>query len=204
MTCIIHFSEQIPAALIKSTDEVISNIVNALRLGKIILYPTDTIWGFGCDPFNEKAVDRIFTIKKRKKEKSFILLVDSIKMLKRYVREIPTQLLSLIDNQEAPVTAVYGNTNGLPKHLLAEDGTVAIRIVQNEWIKQIIKLFDAPLVSTSANTSGQSPPPDFKSLEKEILKATDLVVTEDFDTSTVSTPSRMVVVTDEGTLHWIR
>lgn len=129
-------------------------IIEILKSGGTILYPTDTIWGIGCDATNIEAVNKIFDIKKREKNKSMIILVESEKRLQDLV-DVPEMAWEIIDLSEKPVTIVYENPRGLPKELLAEDGSIGIRLVKNDFCKKLITKLNKPLVSTSANFSGE-------------------------------------------------
>lgn len=185
------------------TSAIIDDTVAHLHSGHVILYPTDTVWGLGCDPYSEPAVDRIFRIKQRSREKAFLLLVDSLAMLQQYVPDIAPALLPIIDRADAPLTVVYTETRGLPPFLLASDGSIGIRIVQQPLIAEIIKTFGKPLVSTSANTAGKPTPSGYESLEPEILDAVDFCLPAHFDTGG-GTPSRMVALDENGEFRWIR
>ncbi len=158
-----------------------SNIHKVLKILKkegVILYPTDTVWGIGCDATNEKAIVKIFNIKGRNESKSLIILVDSLKMLKQYVNEIPDTIIEFLEEFNKPTTVIYNNPKdkGLAKNVIASDYTVAIRIVQDEFCKELIKQFGKPIVSTSANISGKPTPKSFKEIETSILDAVDYVV----------------------------
>jgi L-threonylcarbamoyladenylate synthase len=130
------------------------HIIEILKSGGTILYPTDTIWGIGCDATNIEAVNKIFDIKKREKNKSMIILVESEKRLQDLV-DVPEMAWEIIDLSEKPVTIVYENPRGLPKELLAEDGSIGIRLIKNDFCKKLISKLNRPLVSTSANFSGK-------------------------------------------------
>ena len=133
--------------------EIIHQTLSFLQEEKVILYPTDTIWGLGCDAFSQKAIQRIQQIKQRPLAKSFILLVSSKEMLERYVR-VPVEVVAFLARQERPTSVVY--TEVYDKHLpIAEDNSLAFRIVQDDFCKQLIEAFGRPLVSTSANISGE-------------------------------------------------
>lgn len=147
-----------------------------LMENKIILYPTDTVWGIGCDATSEIAVDSIFKIKQRSESKSLIILVDGIEMLKKYIPTIPLKVLDLLQNTEKPTTIIYNNPVGLAKNVIAQDNTVAIRIVQNKFCQQLIAAFGKPIVSTSANVSGQATPKSFKEIDSVILDSVDYIV----------------------------
>lgn len=154
------------------------HIIEILKSGGTILYPTDTIWGIGCDATNIEAVNKIFDIKKREKNKSMIILVESEKRLQDLV-DVPEMAWEIIDLSEKPVTIVYENPRGLPKELLAEDGSIGIRLVKNDFCKRLITKLNKPLVSTSANFSGEKSPLKFSDISSEIINLVDYAVGED-------------------------
>jgi L-threonylcarbamoyladenylate synthase len=147
-----------------------------LKRGYVILYPTDTIWGLGCDAANATAVNRIFAIKRRPPQKSFIILLDEVEKLPLYIDPIPTIAWDLIGQATRPTTFIYRNVKNLPQKLIASDGTIAIRIVQDEFCKKLINLLGSPLVSTSANITGTPTPLSFKEISQEIINKVDYVV----------------------------
>ena len=146
-----------------------------LKEGKVILYPTDTVWGIGCDASNFKAVSKIYKIKKREESKSLIVLVSSLNMLKKYV-QVPKKALQILQNTEKPTTIIYKNPKGFAKNTIAEDNSIAIRIVQDDFCRKLIKRFGKPIVSTSANVSGDSTPKSFQEISKPILDGVDYIV----------------------------
>ena len=146
-----------------------------LKKGKIILYPTDTVWGVGCDATNFNAVSKIYQLKKREESKSLIVLVSSINMLKKYVF-VPKIVIDIIKLSEKPTTIIYNNPKGFAKNTIADDGTIAIRIVQDAFCRKLIKRFGKPIVSTSANISGNETPKSFKEISKPILEGVDYIV----------------------------
>ena len=153
------------------------NIVEILKSGGTILYPTDTIWGIGCDATNVEAINKIFEIKKRERNKSMIILVDNEKRLQDIV-DVPEMAWDIIDLSEKPVTIVYENPKGLPKELLAEDGSIGIRLVKDDFCKRLIGRLNKPLVSTSANFSGDKSPLKFSDISAEMVKLVDFAVEE--------------------------
>jgi len=157
-------------------EEEINHSVSLLKKGKIILYPTDTIWGIGCDATNTKAVNRLFRLKGRDKTKSMIILLDDDSKLVEYVKEIPPIAYDLIKNADSPITIVYPGAKNISKNLIAEDGTVAIRIVKGRFTEKVIQNLDRPLVSTSANLSGQPAPGTFNQINDKVIKSVDYVV----------------------------
>jgi len=154
----------------------INKAITVLENGGIVLYPTDTIWGLGCDATNEKAVQRIYEIKKRADSKSLIILLDDDRKLNRYVREVPEVVWDILDYAIKPTTIVYPEAINLPNNLVPEDGSIAIRITKDEFCKKLIQRYKKPIVSTSANIAGKASPKDFKDIAPEILKAVDHVV----------------------------
>lgn len=157
-------------------DDDLKGAVETLRKGGIILYPTDTIWGIGCDATREEAVDRIFKIKMRQDEKSLLILLDDPKKLTRYVEEVPDTAWNLIEIANKPLTIVYPKAQNLAPNLIAEDGSVGIRIVMDDFCREMIRSFGKPVVSTSANISGMPWPPYFQKIDRSIVKSVDYVV----------------------------
>ena len=155
----------------------IYEIVEQLKSGKTMLYPTDTILGLGCDAKNEDAIQKIYDLKNRPSSKSLIILVDSPKMLQDIV-EVPELAWDLIEFNEKPITIIYDNPKGLPKSLVAEDNTIAIRLTDDLLCKKIIGQLKGPIVSTSANISGESSPKVLKDVQNQILSNVDLVLDE--------------------------
>lgn len=157
-------------------DTEIKNSLKMLEQKKILLYPTDTVWGIGCDATSEEAVAKVFEIKQRSESKSLVILVDSFEMLKKYIPKVSKSVLELLSKTANPTTIIYDNPVGLAKNVVAADNTVAIRIVQNEFCRQLIHSFGKPIVSTSGNSSGQLTPKCFKEIEQSILDSVDYVV----------------------------
>jgi L-threonylcarbamoyladenylate synthase len=154
----------------------IEKSLKILQKKEILLYPTDTVWGIGCDATSEAAVSKIYTIKQRAESKSLIILVDEIEMLQQYIPTISKEIIALLSKTTNPTTIIYNNPIGLAKNVVAQDNTVAIRIVQNDFCKQLIAAFGKPIVSTSANISGSETPKSFKEIASPILESVDYVV----------------------------
>ena len=133
----------------------IKNALEVLRKGGVILYPTDTIWGIGCDATNDAAVKRVYEIKKRADSKSMLVLMENLNLLERYMQEVPEIAYSLIEVTEKPMTIIYPDAKNLAPNLLGEDGSVGIRITSERFTQQLIQRFRKPIVSTSANISGE-------------------------------------------------
>lgn len=143
--------------------------------GKIILYPTDTVWGLGCDATNFYAVSKIYQLKNRAESKSLIVLVSSLNMLKKYVA-VPKKAIEILTKTDRPTTIIYENPKGLATNIIAEDKTIAIRIVQDDFCRKLIKRFGKPIVSTSANVSGDKTPKSFQEISQPILDGVDYIV----------------------------
>ena len=154
----------------------INKAIELLKSGGVILYPTDTIWGIGCDATNPEAVKKVFAIKKREESKSLVTLVSDLDMLARYVKDIPDAALDLIEVNDTPMTIIYPQAIGLAENVIAEDGSVGIRIPMNEFCRQLCFRLRKPIVSTSANISGENPPKGFKDISQQIKDAVDYIV----------------------------
>ncbi|MCF8298958.1 MAG: threonylcarbamoyl-AMP synthase [Saprospiraceae bacterium] len=163
-------------------EEEIQKSIEALKSGGTIIYPTDTIWGIGCDATNPKAVDKIYKIKKRSKTKNLIVLIDDKSKLKDFVKSIPEIAWDLIDKVDKPLTIIYPDGINIAKNILGPDGSVAIRITKDEFSKKLIKDFGKPIVSTSANISGDSPPLSYRKIPQEIIDNADYIVNLYHDT----------------------
>ncbi|MNU19333.1 Threonylcarbamoyl-AMP synthase [compost metagenome] len=179
------------------------NIIQILKSGGTILYPTDTIWGIGCDATNIDAIKKIFDIKKREKNKSMIILVESEKRLQDLV-DVPEMAWEIIDLSEKPVTIVYENPRGLPKELLAEDGSIGIRLVKNDFCKKLITKLNRPLVSTSANFSGDKSPLKFSDISKEIIDLVDFAVEEDHEKVSQYSGSSVIKIWSDNRIKVLR
>jgi len=154
----------------------IVNSLKTLQNKQVLLYPTDTVWGIGCDATSEEAVNTVFKIKQRSESKSLIILVDGIEMLQQYIPSISNEVLDLLYSTKKPTSIIYNNPIGLAKNVVASDNTVAIRIPQNEFCKELISKFGKPIVSTSANVSGDRTPKSFKEISQAILDSVDYIV----------------------------
>jgi L-threonylcarbamoyladenylate synthase len=157
-------------------EEDLLQCLAALRKGEIILYPTDTIWGIGCDATNAAAVDKIFQLKQRSPAKSMIVLLADQRDINRYTVGTDPHILEYLEHTSRPTTIIYEGAIGLAENLVAEDGSIAIRIVQEDFCRHLIKRFKKPIVSTSANTSGQEAPKNFTGISEEIKNGVNYVV----------------------------
>ena len=178
-------------------------IIQTLKSGGTILYPTDTIWGNGCDTTNINAIEKIFEIKKLEKTKSMIILVESEKRVKDLV-DVPEMAWEIMDLSEKPVTIIYDHPRNLPKELLAEDGSIGIRLVKNDFLKKLISKLNKPLVSTSANFSGEKSPMKFSDISHEIVDSVDFVVEENQDKVSEYSGSSIIRVWSDGRIKVIR
>ncbi len=182
---------------------MIKTTLKYLTQGKSILYPTDTVWGIGCDATDEEAVKKVYKIKQRNESKSLLILVNSIEMLSTIISEIPKAVLEILESNTTPTTIIYNNPKGLAKNVVSDDNTVAIRIVQNEFCRQLIEEFGKPIVSTSANTSGFDTPESFSDIESEIIENVDYVVALQQNEKS-SKSSRILKLTDNGSIEIVR
>ena len=183
---------------------IIDRTCEVLHNGGSILYPTDTIWGIGCDACNEKAIAKIYGIKHRDIGKSMLILVDSIEMMKNYTKSIPEIAEQLIDAADRPLTIIYPKAKNLPQNLIAADGSIGIRIVNDEFCQQVIKQFGKPIVSTSANLSGTNPPLGYCDIANEIKTTVDYIVPLRQDELSKNRNSDIIKVTDDGNIQVIR
>ncbi|WP_417431420.1 L-threonylcarbamoyladenylate synthase [Halpernia sp.] len=179
------------------------NIINILKSGGTILYPTDTIWGIGCDATNIDAINKIFEIKKREASKSMIILVENDKRLQDLV-DVPEIAWEIMDLSEKPVTIIYETAKNLPKELLAEDGSIGIRVVKNDFCKKLICKLNKPLVSTSANLSGFKSPMKFSDISDEIKNAVDFVVEDLEDKVSEFSGSSIIKIWNDSRIKIIR
>ena len=178
--------------------------VKALKAGDVILYPTDTVWGLGCDATLDNAVQRIFYLKKRDDAKSVIILVSDADMLARYVRQIPPMAIDLLEINDKPMTIIYPEGVGLSAKVIAEDGSVAIRIPQNEFCVEMIRAFGKPIVSTSANISGEETPACFAEINAEILDGAEHIVEPSLEEGSTGLSSQIIKIGLGGEVKVIR
>ena len=185
-------------------EDDIKKACEIMEKGGIILYPTDTIWGIGCDATNEDAVKRVYEIKKRIDSKALIVLVDRPVKVEFYVREVPEIAWNLIDVADKPLTIVYPNARNLATNVLADDGSVGIRITQETFSRKLCERFRKAIVSTSANISGQPAPTNFNEISDEIKQAVDYVVTYRQDDPYQPSPSSVIWIGEGGVIKILR
>ncbi len=184
--------------------EDIETSIKVLRAGGVILYPTDTVWGIGCDATNKEAVEKIFEIKKREGSKSLIALASDAGMLNRFVKDIPAQAWDLMEVSDSPLTIVYDSPRGLAANVLADDGSMALRIPDDEFCKRLIHRLGKPLISTSANKSGEPAPLCFNEINNEIKTAVDHVVRWRQNDTAPGRPSAIIKLRSNGEVTIIR
>ena len=182
----------------------VKKCLEVLRDGGVILYPTDTVWGLGCDATNSQAVKRIFEIKRRADSKSLIALVDSYPRMEAYVAEVPDIAWDLIEVTEKPLTIVYPKGRGLASEMLAEDGSVGIRITQEPFSKALCAALRRPLVSTSANFSGQPSPACFAEIDAKLCNMVDYVADYRRQDREKKQPSSIIKLEGNGNFVLIR
>ncbi|MGC8865537.1 MAG: L-threonylcarbamoyladenylate synthase [Bacteroidales bacterium] len=178
--------------------------VETLKKGGVILYPTDTIWGLGCMANQPTAISRIYQIKQRYEKKSFIILVDSLEMLKKYVADVPQVAIDLMESYHKPLTIVYPQARNLPTILIAEDKTIAIRVVKHPFCEEVIRATGVPLISTSANISGFPPAPTYSAITEEIKSKVDYIAMTDRDRLHKPTPSTLIKILPSGDFEVLR
>nr|WP_312322153.1 L-threonylcarbamoyladenylate synthase [Soonwooa sp.] len=177
--------------------------IESLQNGGTILYPTDTIWGIGCDATNPEAIKKVFDIKHRDANKSMIILVENEKRLQDFV-EVPEMAWEIIDLSEKPITIVYESAKGLPKEALAEDGSIGIRLIKDDFCKKLISKLNKPIVSTSANLSGDKSPLKFSDISQEIIDAVDYAVEENREKISKYSGSSVIKVWKNGQIKVLR
>ncbi|MCD7711651.1 MAG: threonylcarbamoyl-AMP synthase [Firmicutes bacterium] len=185
------------------TDEI-KKACEVLQAGGIILYPTDTIWGIGCDATREDVVQKVYTLKQRIDNKAMLVLLDSTAKLERYVEEVPEIAWDLIELADKPLTIIYSQGKNLVPNLLGEDGSVGIRITQEEFSRKLCERFRKPLVSTSAIISGQPAPANFPDISDEIKGSVDFIVNYRQDDMHKSHPSGIIKLGAGGVFEVIR
>ncbi|SIQ39081.1 L-threonylcarbamoyladenylate synthase [Maribacter ulvicola] len=185
------------------TQTEINKCVEILENGGLILYPTDTVWGIGCDATNEKAVEKVYQLKQRHDSKALICLVANDVMLEKHVEQVSDLAYDIIDLSTKPTTIIFDKPRGVAKNLIAEDNTLAIRVASDKFCKYMIGKFKKPIVSTSANISGQSTPKSFQNIDSAILKGVDYVVNLHREKQN-SSASSIIRLANDGTVKIIR
>lgn len=188
----------------KISEEDIKEAVDALRRGDIILYPTDTVWGIGCDATNPVAVRRVYEIKRRADSKALILLVDDCNALWRYVEDVPEVAEQLIEVSDRPTTIIYDGARNVAPEVIAADGSVAIRVTSEPFSRELCRRLRRPIVSTSANISGEPAAATFAEINDDIKKAVDYIAQYGRDNQSPARPSVIIKISSDSTFKIIR
>ena len=183
--------------------EEINNALTVLKRGGLILYPTDTVWGIGCDSTNEEAIEKVYQLKQRQESKALICLVSDFKMLNQFVEDVPEVAYDILKYAAKPTTIIYDDPIRIAENLIAEDNSLAIRVVQDDFCKKLIRKFRRPIVSTSANISGAKTPNSFKEIAPEILEGVDYVVNLHRNKKGAK-PSAIIKLKNDGKVQVIR
>ena len=184
--------------------EEINKALAILKAGGIILYPTDTVWGLGCDATNPEAIAKIYALKNRADSKSMIILLDTENKLQSYVQEVPDIAYDLIGYSEKPLTIIYSGAKNLAENLISEDKTIGIRIPKHDFCQQLIQMFRKPIVSTSANISGEPNPANFSKIDQKIIDEVDYVVDLEQESTEIKQPSTIIKLEVDGQFTFIR
>jgi len=190
--------------MINSFSDDLSKAIEVLRSGGVILYPTDTIWGIGCDATNPDSVKRVYEIKQREDVKSMLILMENPNLLNSYVSEVPEIAWDLIEVSDKPITIIYPGAKNLAVNLIAPDGSIGIRLTDEPFTQQLIQRFRKPIVSTSANISGQKAPQNFHEISEEIKRAVDFIVQYHQDDLSKANPSSILKLGRAGEIEIIR
>jgi L-threonylcarbamoyladenylate synthase len=185
-------------------NQEVQRALEVLRAGGIILYPTDTIWGIGCDATNSRAVEKVYKLKQRVESKSLIVLLDDMEKLPVYVEKVPEITFDLLNSIDTPLTIIYSNARNLAKNVMAADKTIAIRIVREHFCKELIRSFNKPIVSTSANVSNDPTALMFSNISKEISEKADYIVNLYQNRLNQTKPSTIIRLFESGEYEVIR
>lgn len=181
----------------------IEQALTTLRRGGLILYPTDALWGIGCDATNAAAVEKVFQLKKRTGSMTFICLVNDFKMLSQFIKDVPEIAHDILKHADKPTTIIYDDPIRVAENLIAEDNSLAIRVVDDDFCEELIRQFRRPVVSTSANVSGNKAPLSFQEITPKILEGVDYVVNLHHDKK-AGKPSAIIKLKNDGTVTIIR
>lgn len=184
--------------------KVVQQACEVLQQGGVILYPTDTIWGLGCDATRVDAVEKIFRIKQRTNAKSLITLMSDVRMLDQYFQELPEMAIPLFEESVSPLTLVLPSANGLASNVIAEDGSVGVRIPKHEFCQMLMRAYKRPIVSTSANISEQTAPTSFAQIASEIMSSVDYIIPVEFDSAKGNKASSIIKLEMDGQITIIR
>jgi L-threonylcarbamoyladenylate synthase len=185
-------------------EEDLRSAVKCLKEGKVIVYPTDTVWGIGCDATSPSAVEEVFRLKARADSKSLIVLVNSENMLERYVKEVPESARQIVELSDTPITIIYPGGKNLAAGIMAEDGSVGIRITEDPYCSELISRLRRPIVSTSANISGEPAPANFDAISETVLKSAAYVAWHRREDRQKNNPSPVIKIELNGEIKIIR
>jgi len=184
--------------------EIVNETLKVLEKGGVILYPTDTIWGLGCDATNFNAVASVYAIKQRDESKSMLILVDSLEMLKKYVDSVPEIAIRMINAADRPLTIIYNKAKNLADNIIAADGSIGVRIVKDEFCQALISEFGKPIVSTSANPAGKKSPLGYFDIDNDIKMAADFIVPLKLEELSTAKSSDIIKINRQGQIEVIR
>lgn len=182
----------------------LTEAVNCMLNGGIILYPTDTVWGIGCDATNHEAIKKVYRLKQREEKKSMLVLTDSLASLSKIVEDVPEIALQLIEKSVNPLTIIYEKAHGVSSLILPSDGTLGIRITNEAFSKELCRRLQRPMVSTSANISGEKTPAIFNQISEEIKNGVDYIVNYRQNENRNSQPSNIIKITSRNIITVIR
>lgn len=185
-------------------DTAVKEIVEILRKGGVILYPTDTVWGVGCDATNAEAVDKIYKLKGSDDKKSMLVLCGNVDSVVRYVNKAPSVAFDVMEMTSKPLTAILPGAVNVATNLIPEEGTLGIRVPDHEFCQQLLRRFGRPIVSTSANISGEDTPKRFNEISEEIIKGVDYVADPRFEGKPTRNPSSIISFGADGAVKIIR
>lgn len=183
--------------------EEINKCIEVLKAGGLILYPTDTVWGIGCDATNEEAVKKIYELKQREDSKSMIVIVANDAMLQKHVQEVPELAWDIIDLATKPTTLIYPKAKNLAKNVISSDNSIAIRVIKGGFCNQLVHKFNKPIISTSANISTKPTPQNFQEISNEIKQGVDFIVSVQHDKGNKK-PSSIIKIGLKGEIQVIR
>lgn len=201
---VVHSFRKHQQIMTKEIVEEVKKACEVMNKGGVILYPTDTVWGIGCDATNPEAVKRVYEIKRRSDSKAMLVLVDSAVKVDFYVDEVPDVAWDLIELSEKPLTIIYDGARNLAPNLLSDDGSVGIRVTSEEFSHRLCQQFRKAIVSTSANISGEPGAKFFNEISEEIKAAVDYIVDYRRDDTTPASPSSIIKLGKSGTVKVIR
>jgi L-threonylcarbamoyladenylate synthase len=189
---------------INNKNNIIQKSIEVLKSGGTILYPTDTVWGIGCDATNPKAIKKVYSIKKRSTEKPLILLMNNVDLLLNYVESVPQIAYKIINTASRPTTIIYNNPINLP-NMLIHQNTIAIRVIQDSNLKELLNIFAKPITSTSANITGNQTPDKLENIDSDIKNAVDYIIPKSFMNRPVATKaSKLIKLSNNSKIEVIR